>query len=63
MSFPAMTGVRTETINGVDALAGQIAGQLELADGMVVRYTAQLVQDSATKRWGLTRLSIPGFLP
>ena len=30
MSFPATTGVETETIDGVDALAGQVAGQLDL---------------------------------
>jgi hypothetical protein len=63
LSFPATTGVETETIGGVDALAGQVAGQLELADGTVVRFTAHLVQDAATKRWGLAGLSIPGFLP
>jgi hypothetical protein len=63
MSFPATTGVETEMIDGVDVLAGQVAGQLELADGTVVRFTAHLVQDAATKRWGLVELSIPGFLP
>ncbi len=63
LSFPAITGVGTETVDGVDALAGQVAGQLELADGTVVRFTAHLVQDGATKRWGLVELSIPGFLP
>ena len=63
LSFPATTGVETETINGVDALAGQVAGQLELADGTVVRFTAHLVQDATTRRWGLVELSIPGFLP
>lgn len=63
LSFPATTAVQTETIDGVDALAGQVAGQLELADGTVVRFTAHLVQDATTKRWGLVELSIPGFLP
>lgn len=63
LSFPATTGVETETIDGVDALAGQVAGQLELADGTVVRFTAHLVQDATTKRWGLVGLSVPGFLP
>ena len=63
LSFPAVTGVETETINGVDALAGQVAGQLELADGTVVRFAAHVVQDAATKRWSLAGLSIPGFLP
>jgi hypothetical protein len=63
LSFPATTGVETETIDGVDVLAGQVAGQLELADGTVVRFTAHLVQDAPTKRWSLAGLSIPGFLP
>jgi hypothetical protein len=63
LSFPANTGVATETVDGVDALTGQVAGQLELADGTVVRFTAHLVQDAATKRWSLIALSIPGFLP
>jgi len=63
LSFPATTGVATETVGGVDALAGQVAGQLELADGTVVRFTAHLVQDAATRRWSLVGLSIPGFLP
>lgn len=63
LSFPAATGVATETVDGVDALAGQVAGQLELADGAVVRFTAHLVQDATTKRWGLVGLTIPGFLP
>jgi len=63
MSFPATTGVGTEMVDGIGKLAGQVAGQLELADGTVVRFTAHLVQDAATKRWSLTGLSIPGFLP
>jgi hypothetical protein len=63
LSFPATTVVSTETVGGVDALASQVAGQLELADGTVVRFTAHLVQDAATRRWSLVGLSIPGFLP
>lgn len=63
LSFPANTGVATETVDGVDALAGQVAGQLELADGTVVRFTTHLAQDATTKRWSLVGLSIPGFLP
>lgn len=62
-SFPAPTAVETESINGADVVASRVAGQLELADGAVVRFTAHLVQDPATKRWGLVELSIPGFLP
>lgn len=63
LSFPAATGVAAETVDGVDVLAGRVAGQLELADGTVVRFTAHLVQDATSKRWGLAGLSIPGFLP
>jgi hypothetical protein len=62
MTFPDPTSVGTETIGGQDALASHVAGQLELADGTVVRFAARLVQDGATKRWGLVDLSIPGFL-
>lgn len=62
-SFPAPTAVTTEKIGGVDALSSRVAGQLELADGTVVRFAAHLVQDPASKRWGLVELSIPGFLP
>jgi len=63
LSFPVTTGVATETVGGVDALAARVAGQLELADGTVVRFTAHLVQDAATRRWSLVELSVPGFLP
>lgn len=61
--FPAPTAVGTETINGADVLSSRVVGQLELADGAVVRFAAHLVQDPASKRWGLVELSIPGFLP
>jgi hypothetical protein len=62
-SFPSPTAVETETIDGTDVLATRVAGQLELADGTVTRFAARLVQDPATKRWGLVELSVPGFLP
>jgi hypothetical protein len=62
-AFPAPTSVETETVDGVDVLAARVAGQLELADGVVVRFAAHLVQDATTKRWGLAELAIPGFLP
>jgi hypothetical protein len=63
MTFPDPTSVGTETIGGHERLASHVAGQLELADGTVVRFAARLVQDEDTKRWGLVELSIPGFLP
>jgi hypothetical protein len=63
LSFPATTGVTTEMVDGVDSLVGKVSGQLEQADGTVVRFTAHLVQDAATRRWSLIELSIPGFLP
>lgn len=63
MAFPDSTAVETAMIGGVDVLAGRVAGQLELADGAVVRFDARLMQDPATRRWGFVDLSIPGFLP
>lgn len=63
VTFPAPTAVETETVNGVDLLSSRVSGQLELADGIVVRFAAHLVQDPATKRWGLVQFSVPGFLP
>lgn len=63
MTFPAPTAVETDTVDGMEVLASRVAGQLELADGTVVRFAARLVQDGSTKRWGLAELKIPGFLP
>lgn len=63
LTFPDPTSVSTETVGNVDVLASRVAGQLELADGAVVRFEAHLVQDGITKRWGLVGLTIPGFLP
>lgn len=63
LAFAAPTAVATESVNGADVLAGHIEGQLELADGAVLRFTAHILQDPVTKRWNLIELSIPGFLP
>jgi hypothetical protein len=63
LSFPHPTSVETEVIAGTEVLASHVAGQLELADGTVVRFDAHLAQDPATKRWALVALSIPGFIP
>lgn len=63
VTFPDPTAVETAAINGVEMLASRVAGQLELADGAVVRFDARLVRDAATRRWGFVALSIPGFLP
>ena len=62
-TFPASTAVETQTLDGVDMMASRVAGQMELADGTVVRFAARLVQDESTKHWGLVDLAIPGFLP
>jgi hypothetical protein len=62
-TFPASTAVETQAIDGVDMMASRVAGQMELADGTVVRFAARLVQDESTKHWGLVDLAIPGFLP
>lgn len=63
LTFPAPTSVETDTVDGMEVLASRVAGQLELADGTVVRFAARLVQDGSTKRWGFAELKIPGFLP
>ncbi|MBI2814921.1 MAG: hypothetical protein HYX71_11620 [Opitutae bacterium] len=63
LTFSAPTAVETQTIGGVDRMTSRVAGQMELADGTVVRFAASLVQDESTKRWGLVDLMIPGFLP
>jgi hypothetical protein len=63
LAFPRPTAVVTEQVGGTDLLAAHIEGQLELADGAVVRFAAHLRQDPATRRWGIVELSIPGFLP
>jgi hypothetical protein len=62
MTFPDPTSVESATVDGKEALASQVAGQLELADGTVVRFSARLLQDDSSKRWGLVDLVIPGFL-
>lgn len=62
-TFPAPTSVETDTVDGMEVLASRVAGQLELADGTIVRFDARLVQEESTKRWGLAELVIPGFLP
>lgn len=63
MTFPAPASVETETVGGADVLAAHLSGQLELTDGAVARFTAHLVQDGSTGRWGLVEVVIPGFLP
>ena len=63
VSFSDPTSVETGVIGGVEVLASRVGGQLELADGTVVRFAAHLAQDAATKRWAIVDLSIPGFLP
>lgn len=63
LSFPAATAVETEVVAGVGRLAARVAGQLEFADGAVLRFEAHLVEDAATKRWGVVALTVPGYLP
>lgn len=63
LPFPAPTAVETQAVDGVDRMASRVAGQMELADGTVVRFAARLVQDESTKHWGFVDLVIPGFLP
>jgi len=63
MIFSAPASVEMATVGGADVLAARVNGQLELADGAVVRFSAHLVQDGATRRWGFVELVVPGFLP
>ena len=63
MSFPDPTSVETAAVGGADVLASRVGGQLELADGTVIRFDAHLIQDTSTKRWAFVSLSIPGVLP
>lgn len=63
LTFPAPTAVDADTVDGKEVLAARVAGQLELADGTVVRFAARLVQDESTRHWGFAELVIPGFLP
>ena len=52
-----------ETIDGKTTVACRVTGQLELADGVVVRFSARLVQVDKTQHWGILDLSMPPFLP
>jgi hypothetical protein len=63
MAFPTPSPVSSETINGMTLLTCRVAGQLELADGSVVRFTVRLAQDERTRHWGIVELSAPPFLP
>ncbi|HTL68124.1 MAG TPA: hypothetical protein VL200_10720 [Lacunisphaera sp.] len=49
--------------NGKVAMTSRLAGQVELADGTVIRLAATLVQDDRSKPWGIAQLSLPPFLP
>ncbi|MSU45667.1 MAG: hypothetical protein EXS42_00705 [Lacunisphaera sp.] len=62
-AFNTPSPVGLETINGVVRITCRVAGQLELADGIVARFAARLVQDGQTKHWGIVDLSIPPFVP
>lgn len=63
MTFPTPSPVTLETINGMTLLTCRVAGQLELADGSVVRLTVRLARNERTRRWGIVELSAPPFLP
>ncbi len=49
--------------DGTVLVTSRVAGQVELADGTVVRLGALLVQDEQTKQWGVGELTLPPFLP
>ncbi|HVZ65736.1 MAG TPA: hypothetical protein VG936_14315 [Lacunisphaera sp.] len=48
---------------GKVATTGRITGQVELADGTVMRLDATLVQDDPSRPWGIAAISLPPFLP
>ncbi len=52
-----------ERRDGSVVMTGRVTGQVELADGTVVRLDALLIQDGRTKQWGLAELMLPPFLP
>lgn len=62
-AFSTQSPVESQALNGAAVVACRVAGQLELADGAVVRFEARLVQDGQTKQWGIVGLSIPPFVP
>jgi len=49
--------------DGTSVVTSRVAGQVELADGTVVRLGARLVQDGQTRQWGVVELTLPPFLP
>jgi hypothetical protein len=52
----------SEIAGRTEVLTFRANGQLELADGTVVRFSARLVQDEANHRWGFLELSLPPLL-
>lgn len=52
-----------ERDGGKVATTGRLTGQVELADGTVMRLEATLVQDDRSQPWGIAALSLPPFLP
>ena len=62
-TFNIPAPVDFETINGVAMLTCQVTGQLELADGLVVRFTARVAQDESSRQWSIINLSVPSFVP
>lgn len=52
-----------ERDGGKAAVTSRVTGQVELADGTVVRLGALLLQDEKSKQWGVVELTLPPFLP
>lgn len=49
--------------HGRTAMTSRLAGQVELADGTVIRLDATLIRDNRSAPWGIAQLSLPPFLP
>lgn len=49
--------------DGTVDVTSRVAGQVELTDGIVVRFSARLIQDEKTRQWGIVELTLPPFLP
>jgi hypothetical protein len=61
--FNAPALVTETTPDGGTVLTWTASGQIECSDGAVLRFSARLIQDGKSQKWGIAGLSIPSFLP
>ena len=53
----------TETMpDGGTVQTCAVSGQIECADGVVLRFAARLIQNGKSQKWGIADLSVPPFL-